>query len=141
MTGGRECARVVLVDDHELVRAGLRRLLAGARELEIIGEASSGGEALVVCQRLRPDLVLMDLHLRDMDGLAVTRAIRGAGLGTSVLLFTMYEGSAYVDEAQRAGAAGYLLKGASRRELLDAVRHALKSSGQSVSVGLARGLL
>jgi DNA-binding NarL/FixJ family response regulator len=141
MTGGRECARVVLVDDHELVRAGLRRLLAGARELEIIGEASSGGEALVVCQRLRPDLVLMDLHLRDMDGLAVTRAIREAGLGTSVLLFTMYEGSAYVDEAQRAGAAGYLLKGASRRELLDAVRHALKSSGQSVSVGLARGLL
>jgi DNA-binding NarL/FixJ family response regulator len=141
MTDGRECARVVLVDDHELVRAGLRRLLAGARELEIIGEASSGGEALVVCQRLRPDLVLMDLHLRDMDGLAVTRAIREAGLGTSVLLFTMYEGSAYADEAKRAGAAGYLLKGASRRELLDAVRHALKSSGQSVSVGLARGLL
>ena len=140
MADGREYARLVLVDDHELVRAGLRRLLAGARELEIIGEAASGREALVVCQRLRPDLVLMDLHLRDMDGLAVTRAIREAGLGTSVLLFTMYEGSAYVDEALRAGAAGYLLKGASRRELLEAVRDALKSSGQSVG-RLARGLL
>jgi DNA-binding NarL/FixJ family response regulator len=141
MAEGREDARLVLVDGHELARAGLRRLLAGARDLEIIGEASSGREALVVCRRLRPDLVLMDLRLRDMDGLAVTRAIREAGLGTSVLLFTMYEGSAYADEALRAGAAGYLLKGASRREVLEAVRHALKSSAQSVSVRLARGLL
>jgi DNA-binding NarL/FixJ family response regulator len=141
MADGREYARLVLVDDHDLVRAGLRRMLGGARELQVIGEASSGREALVVCQRLRPDLVLMDLHLRDMDGLAVTRAIREAGLDTSVLLFTMHEGSIYADEAVRAGAAGYLMKGASRREVLEAVRHALKSSGQSVSLRLARGLL
>src|SRR4030088_3511385 len=108
------CARVVLVDDHELVRAGLRKLLAGVREVEVIGEASGGREALAVCQQLHPDLVLMDLHMGDMDGVAVTRAMREAGLTTSVLLFTMYQGPLYMEEARRAGVAGYLLKGASR---------------------------
>jgi DNA-binding NarL/FixJ family response regulator len=122
-----ECARVVLVDDHELVRAGLRKLLAGVRQVEVIGEASGGREALALCRQLQPDLVLMDLHMGNMDGFAVTRALREAGLTTSVLMFTMYQGALYMDEARRAGVAGYLVKGASRREVLGAVRRALLS--------------
>ena len=117
--------RVLIVDDHALARAGMRMLLAGARRLEIVGEAADGRDALILCRRLRPDLVLMDVRLPDMDGLAATRAIRNAQPEIRVLLITMYEAPEYASEALRAGAAGYLLKGASRREVLAALNRAL----------------
>jgi DNA-binding NarL/FixJ family response regulator len=117
--------RVLIVDDHALARAGMRMLLAGARQLEIVGEAADGRDALILCRRLRPDLVLMDVRLPDMDGLAATRAIRIAQPEIRVLLITMYEAPEYASEALRAGAAGYLLKGASRREVLAALHRAL----------------
>src|SRR5438105_3830278 len=117
--------RLVLVDDHALARAGMRRLLTGARHLEIVGEAANGRDAVAVCRRLRPDLVLMDVRLPDMDGLVATRTIREALPDTRVLLVTMYEAPEYASEALRAGAAGYVLKGASRREVLTALRRAL----------------
>src|SRR5438105_1458260 len=117
--------RVVIVDDHALARAGMRRLLRSAGHLEIVGEAANGRDALTLCRRLRPDLVLMDVRLPDMDGLVATRAIREALPDTRVLLVTMYEAPEYASEALRAGAAGYLLKGASRREVLTALRRAL----------------
>jgi DNA-binding NarL/FixJ family response regulator len=117
--------RVVIVDDHALARAGMRRLLSGARHLEIVGEAANGRDAVTLCRRLRPDLVLMDVRLPDVDGLVATRAIREALPDTRVLLVTMYDAPEYASEALRAGAAGYLLKGASRREVLSALRHAL----------------
>ncbi len=103
----------------------MRKLLSSARQLEIVGEAADGREALALCKRLRPDLVFMDVRMPDMDGLAATRAIRHALPHVRVLLITMYEAPEYASEAERAGAAGYLLKGATRREVLSAVRRAL----------------
>jgi DNA-binding NarL/FixJ family response regulator len=118
-------ARLIIVDDHDLARSGLRMLLAAARGIQIIGEARSAHEALTLCKSLQPDLILMDVRLPDMDGLAATRAIRESCTGTRVILFTMYEADDYAHEAMRAGASDYLLKGGSRREVLDAVRRAL----------------
>ena len=126
----REPARVLLVDDHELARAGLRSLLATERELVVIGEAGSGAEALALCRRLHPDLVLVDVRLPDMDGLAVTRAIKHESPTTSVIVFTFYENADYLLEALKAGAAGYVLKGASRQEIVGAVHQAL--AGESL---------
>jgi DNA-binding NarL/FixJ family response regulator len=121
-------ARLLIVDDHALARAGMRKLLSSARQVEIVGEAADGRDAIMQARRLRPHLVLMDVRLPDMDGLAATRAIRLAYPEIRVLLITMYEAPEYASEAQRAGAAGYLLKGASRRELLAALRRALMST-------------
>jgi DNA-binding NarL/FixJ family response regulator len=121
---------VLLADDHDLVRAGLRSLLSGERGLEVVGEATNGREALTLCRQLRPDIVLMDIRMPDMDGLAVTRAIKTDSPTTSVILFTMYEKADYLVEALKAGAAGYLLKGASKPEIVSTVRKVL--AGESV---------
>jgi DNA-binding NarL/FixJ family response regulator len=123
-------ARLVIVDDHELARAGLRSMLSGERDLEIAGEAGSGRQALAVCRRLRPDLVLMDVRLPDLDGLAATRAIKEEFPGMSVVIVTMHENPDYLLEAIKAGAAGYVLKGTTRQELLATVRGVL--GGESV---------
>jgi DNA-binding NarL/FixJ family response regulator len=116
---------VVVVDDHDLARAGLRGLLAGERGIEVVGEAANGREALELCRRMRPDLVMMDIRMPDMSGLEATRAIKHASPSTSVILFTMYENADYLVEALQAGAAGYLLKGASRAEIVTTVRQVL----------------
>src|SRR5258708_7450644 len=118
-------ARVVIADDHDLARAGLRGLLSGERGIEVVGEAASGREALELCRRARPDLVLMDVRMPDMNGLAVTRAIKHESPATSVILFTMYESADYLVEALKAGAAGYLLKGAARAEIVATRRQVL----------------
>src|SRR3981081_4177919 len=123
-------ARIVVADDHDLARAGVRSLLSGERGLEVVGEAANGRDALRLCRRLRPDLVLMDVRMPDMDGLAVTRAIKHESPGTSVILFTMYESADYLVEALKAGTAAYLLKGASKVEIVTTVRQEL--AGRSV---------
>lgn len=105
-------------------------MLSGERWLEMVGEAASGREALALCRRLQPDLVLTDVRMPDMDGLAVTRAIKRESPTTSVILLTMYENADYLVEALKAGAAGYLLKGTSKRELVNTVRKVL--AGESV---------
>src|ERR1700682_6183963 len=120
----------MVADDHDLARTGLRTLLSGESGLQVVGEATNGREALAVCRRSRPDLVLMDVRMPDMDGLAVTRAIKRESPTTSVILFTMYENADYLVEALQAGAAGYLLKGASRGEIMSTVRQVL--AGDSV---------
>jgi DNA-binding NarL/FixJ family response regulator len=130
LTQRSRVARVVVADDHDLARAGLRGLLSGERGLEVVGEAANGREALEVCRRMRPDLVLMDVRMPDMNGLAVTRAIKHESPATSVILFTMYESADYLVEALKAGAAGYLLKGASKVEIVATVRQVL--AGDSV---------
>ncbi|MBI4491542.1 MAG: response regulator transcription factor [Chloroflexi bacterium] len=119
-------ATLVIVDDHELARIGLRDVLEDQRGLEVVGEAASGREAVVLCRRLQPALVLMDVQMPDMDGLAATRALKEHCPGTSVLIVSLHENPDYLFEAIRAGAAGYVLKGATRREILAAVRQVLQ---------------
>jgi DNA-binding NarL/FixJ family response regulator len=130
LSRARRLSRLIVVDDHDLARAGLRSLLGGERGVEVVGEASSGREAVVLCRRLRPDLVLMDVRMPDMDGLSATRAIKQESPTTSVILFTFYENPDYLLEALKAGVAGYLLKGSSRREIVSAVRQVI--AGESL---------
>ena len=108
----------------------MRSLLSGERGLEVVGEATNGAEALVVCRQLQPDLVLMDVRMPDVDGLAATRAIKRETPTTSVILVTVYENPDYLVEALKAGAAGYLLKGAPKREIVSTVRQVL--AGESL---------
>jgi DNA-binding NarL/FixJ family response regulator len=119
-------ARIVIVDDHELARAGLRSMLAQERDLQVIGEASDGAQALALCRRLSPDLILMDVRMPGLDGLAATAAIKEECPATSVIIVTMYENPDYLVQALKAGVAGYLLKDATQREVVTAVRQVLR---------------
>jgi len=124
--GGRtRPARLVLADDHDLVRDGLGLVLSREPDLEVVGEASDGREAVEVCRRLAPDMVLMDIRMPDMDGLEATRRIKAEQPSVSVLIVTTYENLDYLFEAVKAGAAGYVLKDASKEDLVDAVRRVL----------------
>jgi DNA-binding NarL/FixJ family response regulator len=118
---------VLIVDDHELARAGLRAVLARAPDLEIVGEARSGEEALDLARELRPDVILMDIRLGPgMDGLAATTAIRAEGLSSRVLFLTLHDAPEYVRAALASGAVGYVLKDADADEVIAAVRHVLE---------------
>ncbi|PLS77206.1 MAG: DNA-binding response regulator [Chloroflexi bacterium] len=130
-------ARVIIVDDHELARAGMRAMLSGAEELQIVGEASTGREAVALCRRLQPDLALIDLRMPEMDGLVTTRAIKQEAPATNVVIVTLQDNPDYLVEALRAGAAGYVLKDASRHELLSAARRVLR--GESILDGELAG--
>src|SRR5437763_7055997 len=118
-------AQVVIADDHELARAGLRAMLTGQRGLEVVGEAANGREALMICHRLQPDLALIDVRMPGMDGLTTCRAIKQECQGTSVILVTIHENPEYLFEALKAGAAGYVLKDISQHELITAVQGVL----------------
>ncbi|HSL01220.1 MAG TPA: response regulator transcription factor [Rubrobacteraceae bacterium] len=118
-------ARLVLADDHDLLRRGLRSLLTGEPDLEVVGEASNGREALELCRDLRPDLVLMDVRMPVMDGLAATRMVKQVSPDTSVLMVTMHENPDYLLEALNAGAAGYVLKDAPAERLVSSIRRTL----------------
>ncbi|HZG66929.1 MAG TPA: response regulator transcription factor, partial [Herpetosiphonaceae bacterium] len=129
-----ERARLVIADDHELARAGLRSMLMSDPSLEIVDEAANGDEAVTRCRDLRPDLVLMDVRMPELDGMAATRMIKEISPATSVLIVTMHETPDYLIEAIQAGAAGYVLKDATRAELLAAVRQVLR--GEAVLDGV-----
>ena len=123
-------ARLLIVDDHDLVRESTRLMLEGEPNLEVIGEAVNGRHALELCRRLRPDLVLMDVRMPEMDGLSATRAIKEEMPQISVLVVSAYESEDYRREADNAGAAGYILKDADTHQLLGAVRAALGPTGE-----------
>jgi len=119
-------ARLLIADDHALVREGLRTMLSGEVGIEIIAEANDGQQALDICRELRPDLVLMDVRMPVMDGLEATKKIKQEMPKTSVMMVTMHENADYLFEAVKAGAAGYVLKDASGERLLSAVRRTLE---------------
>ena len=119
---GAVSIRLLIADDHALVRSGLRSMLEREPGIEIVGEARNGREAVELCRSLRPDLILMDVRMPDMDGLEATRAIKRELPETGVLMVTMHECGDYTLEATKAGAAGYVLKDAPRNELISAVR-------------------
>jgi two-component system, NarL family, response regulator LiaR len=133
-------ARLVLADDHDLVREGIRAVLEGEPDLLVVGEAQNGRQALEVCLKERPDLVLMDVRMPEMDGLAATRAIKEQLPETSVVMVTMHESPDYLLEAIKAGAAGYILKDAAGERLVEAVRRTLEGEAP-LSEGLAMQLL
>lgn len=120
MTG--DMIRVVLADDHAVVRAGLKAVLGGAKDIEVIGEAKNGREAVMMAERFDPDVVVMDLSMPELDGTAATKEIVQKGLRAKVLVLTMHAEEEYLVPLMEAGAAGYLVKSAADRELVDAVR-------------------
>jgi DNA-binding NarL/FixJ family response regulator len=113
--------RVALADDQELVRSGFRLILELAG-MEVVGEAADGRAAVELARESRPDVVLMDVRMPEMDGIEATRRIAQAGLPSRVLVLTTFDLDEYVYEALRAGASGFLLKDAGRERLVDAVR-------------------
>ncbi|MDX6381414.1 MAG: hypothetical protein QOI57_2438 [Rubrobacteraceae bacterium] len=114
--------RLLIADDHALVRSGLRSMLEREPGFEIIGEAEDGREAVELCRSLRPDLILMDVRMPRMDGLEATRTIKQESPEIGVLMVTMHENPDYMLEAIKAGAAGYVLKDAPLDELITAAR-------------------
>jgi DNA-binding NarL/FixJ family response regulator len=122
--------RVVIVDDHRLVRQGLEAVLASAADVAVVGQATDGRGAVEVIADTEPDVVLMDLQLPELSGLEATREILAARPDTAVLVLTMFEDDDTVHAAIAAGAVGYLLKGADGEDILAAVRSA--AAGQAV---------
>ncbi len=135
----RDAITVLIADDHPMVREGLRSML-DAQGIEVIGEAVNGAEAVERAQQIDPDVVLMDVRMPDMDGLAATEIIKQTTPQTSVIVITSYESKEYLRRAIEAGAAGYLLKGMSRESLIDAVR-LVKGGGSLIDARLLSELL
>jgi two-component system response regulator DegU len=118
--------RVLIVDDHPITRDGLRTALSLSAEIEIVGEAASGEDAVEAVQRLAPDVVFMDVRMPGMGGLAATRAIHETRPDTKVILFTVEESRAAIAEAIRAGVSGYLLKDVGAEDLVRAAKMAME---------------
>ncbi len=136
--------RILLVDDHMLLREGVRAVVSTQTDMEIVGEASGGAEAIEAYARLEPDLVLMDLQMADMSGLEAITAIRAASPHARIIVLTTYSGDGRAIKALRAGAMGYLLKASLRNQLLEAIRsvhHGGKHLDASVATAIALHVL
>ncbi|QHC23944.1 response regulator [Streptomyces sp. GS7] len=125
-TAADHTIRVLLADDHPVVREGLSAMLESAPDITVAGQAASGEEAVTLAVRLRPDIVLLDLRMGGMDGVEATGHILRQAPGSKVVIVTTYESDTDILRAVEEGAAGYLLKGSTRAELVDAVRAAAR---------------
>ncbi|MGF6222129.1 response regulator [Pseudomonas sp. YL-218 TE3947] len=117
-----EVLRLVLADDHEVTRTGFVALLAGHPQFEVVGQARDGQEAVDVCERLRPDIVILDIRMPVLNGLGAARILQQRLPALKVVIFTMDDSPDHLEAAMNAGAVGYLLKDASRNEVIDALQ-------------------
>ena len=134
---------VILADDHAVVRAGVKAVLGSAKDIRVIGEATNGREAVTLAERLNPDVVVMDLSMGEMDGIAATALMVKKELKAKILILTMHAEDAYLVKVIEAGASGYLVKSAADRELVDAVRalaHGDMYMQPSATRALAQGI-
>ena len=132
--------RVVVVDDHALIRSGLKAIFERGSDIQIVGEAADGESAVRVVKRLRPDVVLMDLMMPGMSGAEATRQIVGGGLGARVLVLTSFASQEDVFPAMKAGASGVVLKDSDPRELMHAIRQVHRGQ-PALHPGIARNVL
>jgi RNA polymerase sigma factor (sigma-70 family) len=130
---------ILIVDDHPVVREGLRALMK-ARDIQVVGEAANGQEALELARRLQPDVVLMDIRLPDMDGFAATAAIKQELPRTAIIMVTSYESREYLERALEVGASGYVLKGMPREAYLEAIR-TVRAGGSIIEASLLAQLV
>jgi DNA-binding NarL/FixJ family response regulator len=128
---------ILIVDDHPMVREGLRGMLSTASNLEVVGEAGTAHDAVAQAQALQPDVILLDIQLPDMDGVTVLPQLKSVAATAHVLMVTIHEETAYMLQAVMAGAAGYILKGVHRHELLTAIQTAV--AGHTVTVPVLLG--
>jgi len=131
--------KVVLIDDHALVRDGIRALLMAVPELDVVGEAGSGAEAFDLLKRVPADVVLMDIGLKDINGLELTQSLRRDFPDIRVLILSMYDNQEYVNTSVKVGARGYVLKDAPSREIIVAIE-AIAAGGTYYSEGVAEKL-
>ena len=131
--------RVALVDDHSLVRDGIKALLSVMPRLDVVGEAENGAQAIEMVGRSQPDLLLMDISLKDMNGLELTRLLGKQYPNLKILILSMYDNYEYVSESVRSGASGYVLKNAPSREIVAAIE-AIISGGTFYSAEIAQRL-
>jgi NarL family two-component system response regulator LiaR len=120
----RDTVRILIVDDHAMLRRGLRFFLKGFDDLELVGEAASGREALALCAQLEPDVVLMDMLMPEMDGAEATRLLRAQHPDVQVIALTSFQEQDLIERALQAGAIGYLLKNVAADDLAQAIREA-----------------
>jgi two-component system response regulator NreC len=132
--------RILIADDHSIVRAGLRALLKSEPSLDLVGEASGGYEAIELVERIKPDVLVLDLSMPDLDGIAVTRKIKPAFPDLRILILTLHVDQALLKEAIKAGASGYILKRAAEAELISAIRMIVRGD-LYVDPALMRSLL
>ena len=121
LTTAKHRIRVITIDDHEITRSGIRFMLLARDDIELVGEALNGVDALRLCKERKPDVVLMDLKMPKMNGVEATRTIRREHPNTQVLVLTSYHGNALVKDAMKAGAIGYVMKDVSKEELAKAI--------------------
>jgi len=113
--------RIALVDDHSLVRDGVRALLSARPQFEVVGEAENAAQGLRLCEEVKPDILLVDIGLQDMNGLELTQLVRSRCPAIKILILSMYDNQEYVATSIRAGASGYVLKNAPSREIVAAI--------------------
>jgi DNA-binding NarL/FixJ family response regulator len=137
VAGGRVTIRVVLADDHPVVRRGLAAMLRSADDIAVIGEAGDGHEAIRAAATLRPDVIVLDIHMPGLDGVSAAREIRREAPDVGILVLTMLEDDASVRAAIAAGAAGYVLKGDPQDRIVRAI-HAVACGDTFLAAGVAR---